>query len=78
MNKKTAGLFLIMVLGAWSTAPCSYAEPERIQLKEANKQTRERIARAQIKNIDLRNIEDPEARKAIGEILNYLGLQSKK
>ena len=70
--------FLFVVLGSWLLAPASgFAKPEHLQIKDANKQVKERSAQTQIKNIDLRNIEDPEARKAITEILNYLNLQTR-
>ena len=69
---------LVVLLGMAAIVPAAWAKPERLQIKEANKRAKEHVARTQIKNIDLRNIEDPEARKAIGEILNYLNLQAKK
>lgn len=56
----------------------SKAEPQRIPIKTANKMAKEHSAKAQLKNINLQDIEDPVARRAIGEILNYLNLQSKK
>ena len=57
------------ILNAW-------AAPERMVIKDSAKRTKEHAAKNQIKNIDLRNIEDPEARRAIREILNYLNLQA--
>ena len=77
MKIKILFFVLFLALGAWFLAPCSYAKPERIQIKETNKRAKEVLARAQIKNIDLTKIEDPEARRAIGEILNYLDLKAK-
>ena len=53
----------------------TYAAPERLAIKNPSKQTKERAAVTQLKTIDLRDIEDPAARKAIQEIMNYLGLQ---
>ena len=47
-------------------------------LKDRTKTSKEKISRAALKNIDLEDIEDPVAKHAIGEILNYLNLQSKK
>ena len=69
--KKTI-LFLlvsVMVLGG-----SAYAKPERLEIKHPGRKAKEQTAKAQIKNIRLQNIEDPEARKAIREILNYLNL----
>ncbi len=75
MKLKTI-LFLMFLFSL--TASFASAAPERLQVKAADKRVKERASKAQIKNIELRNIEDPEARKAIGEILNYLNLQAKK
>lgn len=75
MKSKIISLALMAMTLA---APAVYAKPERLEIKRADKQVKEKTARAQIKNIDLREIEDPAARKAIGEILNYLNLQAKK
>ena len=43
-----------------------------------NQKTKERAAKAQIKNINLDDIEDPAARKAIQQLFNYLGLETQK
>ncbi len=73
MKKWFTGILLAaFVMGT----PVAYAKPERIVIKDAEKKTKERVAASQIKNIDLRDIEDPTARKAIQEIMNYLGLNS--
>ena len=68
---------LAAVLAVSGIAPKAWAEPERLSLKDPAKRVKERGAEAQIKTIDLQNIEDPEARRAIREILNYLNLQAK-
>ena len=68
-----------LVLAIWMFGACvSYAAPERIAIKNAKQAAKERSSKAALKNVDLEDIEDPAARKAIGEILNYLNLQSKK
>jgi len=75
MKKLFSGILLgIFFMGN----PVLHAEPERIEIKRPDKKLKERVAISQINNIDLRDIEDPAARKAIQEILNYLGLQSHK
>ena len=72
MKKRTWLLILLVV----AQTVC-YAKPERVEIKKADQHTKEKAAKGQIKNIDLRNIEDPEARKAIREIMNYLNLNTK-
>ncbi len=61
---------MLITVNAW-------AKPERIAIKEAGKHAKEKAAKAQMKNIDLKNIEDPEARRAIRELYNYLDLKTK-
>ena len=74
MKKYFTGiLFVTLIFGA----SASYAGPQMITIKDANKNAKEHMASDQIKKIDLKDIEDPAARKAIQEILNYLGLNSK-
>lgn len=77
-SSRFLALFLFLVLGSWFLAPFSFAKPERLEIKEASHRMNEKAAKAQIKNINLKNIEDPEARKAIQQIFNYLNLQSQK
>ena len=74
--KKTLVGFLLMLLAL--DAAGAHAAPERMQIKPAEKAAKEKTASAVIKHIDLKDIEDPAARKAIQEILNYLNLPSKK
>ena len=74
--KKSMGWILLMGI-ICGVASNGWAAPERMQIKEESKRAKEISARALIKTIDLQNIEDPEARKAIREILNYLDLKSK-
>jgi len=78
MKTKFLHLLLFLVLGSWLPVPVSFAKPERFEIKKAEHRSKERAAKSQIKNIDLRSIEDPEARRAIREILNYLNLPSQK
>ena len=73
MKKWFVGIFLVIwMLGG---LPVANAAPERLQIKDSQKRTKEQAAVAQIKSINVDDIEDPAARKAIKEILNYLGLK---
>ena len=74
---KTTAWILLGISAALIAGPNAFAF-ERIEIKGADKRAKENIAKAHLKTIDLQNIEDPEARKAISEILNYLDLQTKK
>lgn len=56
----------------------AYAKPERISLKADQRKQKEVAAKSVLKNIRVGDIEDPAARKAIIEILNYLELPYKK
>ena len=76
MKTRIAAILLVVLMIGEASAVS--AAPQRIAIKETNQATKERMAQAQIKNINLQDIEDPAARKAIQEILNYLGLQSQK
>jgi DNA invertase Pin-like site-specific DNA recombinase len=67
----------IIALGMFANQT-AFAKAERLQIKDADRRAKEHAAKAQIKNIDLKNIEDPEARRAIREIFNYLNLQTQK
>ena len=74
MKKYFTGLLIFMwIVGLVSSA---IAAPELIMIKDAQKRTKEQTAAAQIKGINLQDIEDPAARRAIQQILNYLGLNS--
>ena len=55
-----------------------FAKPEQHELKSDDRKTREKTAQDNVKQIDLRDIQDPAARKAIREIMNYLDLPYKK
>ena len=70
---------VILALTLWTsiTAASAMASPERITIKKSQERSKERAAASQIRNIDVRDIEDPVARKAIKEILNYLNLNAK-
>ncbi len=74
MKMFLASVFL--ALFTIGTAATLYAAPERLELKDPQRKEKERAAKAQIKNIDIQDIEDPAARKAIREILRYLNLQT--
>ena len=68
-------IFAIALCIASQTA---FAKPERMHLKAQGKKTKEQAAQAVTKNIRVGDIEDPTARKAIQEILNYLEMPYKK
>jgi DNA invertase Pin-like site-specific DNA recombinase len=59
-------------------AMSAFAKPERMVLKSDQRKAKEASAQAVIKNIRVGDIEDPAARKAIQEILNYLEMPYKK
>ncbi len=65
---------MVFVMGASAL----HAEPEVITIKRPDKKMKEQVAVSQIKNINIQDIEDPAARKAIEQIFNYLGLEAKK
>ncbi len=75
---KTYFSWMLLAVLAVSGIGTVWAAPERLSLKEPAKRVKERAAKAQIKGMDLQNIEDPEARRAIREILNYLNLQARQ
>ncbi len=69
-------IFLILIaLIIVSNSP-AFAKPERLQMETSDKRTAKRSAKQALKTVDVQSIKDPEARKAIKQILNYLNLQS--
>lgn len=70
---KTHFILAVLLLCAQTV----FAAPQHFEIKKTDMKKKQETAKAQIKNIDLKNIEDPEARKAIREILNYLNLKAK-
>ena len=74
MKSRVIGIFLVGAM--FGVAQIANAAPERIAIKTPDQQVKTRMAESQIKAIDLQDIEDPAARRAIQEILNYLGLES--
>jgi hypothetical protein len=74
--KKRMAVVVLILNSLWAVA--AFAAPERIAIKKDAKAAKQKAAINQIKNMDLRDIEDPAARKAIGEILNYLDLPAQK
>lgn len=54
------------------------AKVERVSMKSPERKVEQKLARQNLRNIDLKRIEDPEARKAIREILRYLKLNAKQ
>lgn len=75
MKKIFAGMILMVSL---AISTLLYAAPERIMIKDAGKKAKEKSALTRLKSIELDNIEDPAARSAIADILNYLDLPSGK
>lgn len=75
MKTKT---ILFVMFGLMLTVSSAFATPEKIEIKNANTHVKEKAAQAQLKHIKLSDIEDPAARQAIREILNYLNLQTQK
>lgn len=75
MNIKLSGSMIAVLVLSTTMAQ---AAPEQMVIIPVEKQNKERTAASRIRQIDLRDIEDPAARKAIGEILNYLDLKYKK
>ena len=68
-------LLVVLLLSGVSTAN---AAPERLAIKNADRTAKERLAKTQIKTVNLQDIEDPAARRAIQQIMNYLGLETQK
>ncbi len=76
MRVRMMGIFLAVAMAG--AAQVVNAAPERIAIKKPEQAAKQRAAQAQIKAIDLEDIEDPAAKRAIQEIFNYLGLQARK
>ena len=70
---KTKLIALTLVSLILSAAPL-LAAPERLELKSGKQKSREVLAKSKVKTIQSSRIQDPEARKAVQEILNYLGM----
>jgi hypothetical protein len=66
-----------LVVGCLLLAPGAYAAPERIVIKKESVRAKENVAKDSLKRLDLQQIDDPDARQAIREILSYLNLQTK-
>ena len=60
------------------TSSVVFAKPERLEIDTPSKRTAKLAAKQALKAVDVQAIEDPEAREAIKQILNYLNLQSGK
>lgn len=71
--KKTT-VFAVVMLIAMPLA--SFAKPEAIAIKNSARNQKERMARRNLERLDLGQIQDPAAKKAIREILNYLNLST--
>ena len=67
---------IFLIAGCLLIAPCVHAG-ERIVLKKENARAKENSAKASLKKMDLQQIDDPDARQAIREIVTYLNLQTK-
>jgi|GEM_PF-2717635 len=55
----------------------SFAKPERMELKSDQRKAKEEMVKGKTKALQLGRIQDPETKKAIQEILNYLELPYK-
>lgn len=69
--KKT---FLIVIGLVLISNALAFAKPERVQVETDAKRAHKRTAKQALKAVDVQSIEDPEARKAIKAILEYLNL----
>ena len=67
--------FLLLV-SCFLAPASSYGRPEHFELKSKTHKARESQAQANLKNVKVSAIQDPEARRAIQEILNYLGVST--
>ncbi len=76
-DQKNIGLSLsvFVLLASCALLPgFGFAEAERMPIKMEEQKVREHLAKQNLKNIDLNRIQDPEARKAIREVMRYLKL----
>ena len=79
MKKKVFALLCVFVFSfSLATAEVAFAKPERKAIKSKARKSREVNAKKEVKKIRLKKIQDPEARKAIRQIMNYLDLPIKK
>lgn len=77
--KRKVNISLLIIVVALLSIPCTlYAAPKTIALKSDGVKQSQREAKANLKQIDLQKIQDPEVRKAVKEILRYLKLETKK
>lgn len=79
MESRFNPFFLMLAFCMFFLSPLqTHAAPEHIVVKAPDRAVKERTARTALKTVDVRDIEDPAARKAIREIMNYLNLEYKK
>ena len=71
-------MFLFLVLGSWLLAPVpAFARPERIAVKSEPHRQRESRARTTARTIDLTQVQDLEARRALRTLFDQLGLETR-
>ena len=72
MKTKTFLMLLFVVSLVTCHLSLAFAAPQRIQIQTDAKKQQKAAAKSRINALRLADIEDPAARKAITEILNYL------
>lgn len=78
-SKKTFTVLIVSLLcvGFWC-ADVALAKAEQMAIQSPERKAEQSLAQQNLKNVDLQKIQDPEARKAIQEILRYLRIQNKR
>jgi len=74
--RKVFPAFLISVLctGFWGIG-LAHAKAEQMPIRSSQERAEQSLAKQNLKAVDVRKIQDPEARKAIQEIMRYLRVQ---
>ncbi len=78
MKTKFTAVFILLMMSLMMATDPLWAAPQRLGVKTTELRGKQKTARTQLKTINLQNIEDPEARRAIREILNYLNLETQE
>lgn len=76
MKNRIKIMALMLIWSVGSVATLAYAKPERVQIKKTENRAQETSAKRELRNIDFQKIEDPEARRAIRGIMNYLNISA--
>lgn len=72
------GVFALLLAACVLFSSSLYAKPERFEIKSEARRTKEERAKAGVKKVNWAKIQDPEARKAIQELVDYLGLSAQQ